>query len=499
MPNVRVRFAPSPTGFFHAGSARTLLFNWLFARRHGGQFILRIEDTDRRRYREGALQDMLESMRWLGLDWDEGPEVGGPYGPYFQSQRLPLYHEYAQKLVESGHAYKCYCSPERLKQMREEQKRRRESLGYDRHCRELTAKERAEKEAEGIVPVVRLKVPLTGETSFYDLIRGPISMKNSQMDDFVLLKSDGFPTYHLANVVDDHLMEISHIMRADEWIPSTPRHVLMYNAFGWTPPLYAHLPVILAPTGKGKMSKRKTVGTDGREYNVLLREFRAAGYLPEAMFNFLALVGWSYDDKTEILTREQIISHFDLDHISKSPAKFSYDKLDWLNGVYIRQLDANDLAMRIKPFLVRANRSADMDMVRRITPLIQERMVRLADAVALTDFFFADELRYDPQLLIQKGMSVDQSRQVLAESQQILGTVPTFDETAIEEALRAKAKEMGLKTRQFFGTLRIATTGKEVSPPLFGSLAVLGREKVLTRIVRAHEMLASTGNCSCSR
>ncbi|MGB9879596.1 MAG: glutamate--tRNA ligase, partial [Anaerolineae bacterium] len=296
MSTIRVRYAPSPTGYLHAGGARTCLFNWLFARRHNGRFILRIEDTDRTRYQERSLADLLEGLRWLGLDWDEGPEVGGPYGPYFQSQRLPLYQEYAQKLLESGHAYKCYCSQERLQQLRAEAGRRKQTTGYDRHCRELTSKERAQKEAEGIVPVIRLKVPLEGETSFHDLIRGTISMKNSQMDDFILLKSDGYPTYHLANVVDDHLMEISHIMRADEWIPSTPRHVLMYRAFGWTPPLYAHLPVILSPTGKGKMSKRKTIGSDGQEYPVLIREFRAAGYLPEALFNFLALVGWSYDD-----------------------------------------------------------------------------------------------------------------------------------------------------------------------------------------------------------
>jgi len=489
MSKVRVRFAPSPTGYFHVGGARTCLFNWLFARRHGGQFILRIEDTDRTRYQEEALSDLLEGLRWLGLDWDEGPEVGGPYGPYFQSERLHLYQEYAQKLLDMGYAYKCYCSPERLQQMREEQQRRGENIGYDRHCRELTAQERAEKEAQGIVPVVRLKVPLSGETAFHDLIRGRISIKNSQMDDFVLLKSDGFPTYHLANVVDDHLMKISHIMRADEWISSTPRHVLMYKAFGWTPPLYAHLPVILNPSGKGKMSKRKTVGADGREYNVLVHEFREAGYLPEAMFNFLALVGWSYDDKTDILTREQIISHFDLDRISKSPAAFSYDKLDWMNGVYIRQLDVEDLARRIKPFLDRANLNADMDTVRRITPLIQKRLVKLSDAVALTDFFFVDELHYDPQLLIQKKMTVAQARQVLDESHRVLSALPSFDEDAIEKALRAKAEEMGLKARQFFGTLRIAITGKKVAPPLFGTLAILGREKVLRRIARARAML----------
>jgi glutamyl-tRNA synthetase len=489
MRNVRVRYAPSPTGYLHAGGARSCLFNWLFARHHGGTFVLRIEDTDRTRYYERSVSDLLSSLRWLGLDWDEGPEAGGPYGPYSQSQRLPLYQEYAQKLVASGDAYRCYCSPARLKEMRAEQRYKGSPLGYDRHCRELTARERAEREAEGIVPVIRLKVPLEGETCFNDLIRGRICMQNNQMDDFVLLKSDGFPTYHLANVVDDHTMEISHIMRADEWIPSTPRHAAMYRAFGWTPPLYAHLPVILSPAGKGKMSKRKFVAADGREYNVMIREFRAAGYLPEALFNFLALVGWSYDDKTELLTREQMIERFDLDHISKSPAKFSYDKLDWMNGVYIRQLAVDDLAARLKPFLDRAKVSTDLETVQRITPLIRERLVRLTDAVAMTDFIFADELHYDPQLLIQKGTTAAQAGQVLAESQQILSSASSFDEATIEPPLRAKAEEMGLKARQFFGTLRIATTGKEVAPPLFGTLAVLGQEKVLARIARARELL----------
>jgi glutamyl-tRNA synthetase len=490
MSGVRVRFAPSPTGYFHAGSARSLLFNWLFARRHDGQFILRIEDTDRTRYHEEALPDMLDGMRWLGLDWDEGPEVGGPYGPYSQSQRLDLYQEYAQKLLHLGEAYRCYCSLEALDHMREEQQQRRQPSGYDRRCRELTAEQRAEKEAQGIVPVVRLRVPLSGETSFHDLIRGEIRVQNARLDDLVLLKSDGFPTYHLAVVVDDHLMAISHVLRADEWIPTTPHRMLIYRAFGWTPPLYAHLPVILSPTGRGKMSKRKTISADGREFNVLIHEFRAAGYLPEAMFNFLALTGWSYDDKTEILTREQIIQHFDLDHVSSSAAKFSYDKLDWMNGMYIRSLEVDDLAGRILPFLCRAGLNADADTARRITPLIQERITTLADAVAWTDFFFVDELDYAGELLIQKKMTAKQADRVLAESHHILQALPTFDEMEIEGALRAKAEEMELKARQFFGTLRIATTGKKVAPPLFGTLAILGREKVLARITRARELLA---------
>ena len=497
MTQIRVRYAPSPTGYLHAGGARSCLFNWLFARHHHGTFILRIEDTDRTRFYKSSLSDIMESLRWLGLDWDEGPEVGGPYGPYLQSERLPLYQKFAQELIDSGHAYKCYCSSERLRSLREQQKAtthgddlaaRAKHFGYDRHCRELTAQQRSDLESSGIVPVVRLKVPLEGQTCFRDLIRGRICMRNDQMDDFVLLKSDGYPTYHLANVVDDHAMEISHIMRADEWIPSTPRHVIMYDAFGWAPPLYAHLPVILSPTGQGKMSKRKLVGEDGREYNVRVREFRSAGYLAEAMFNFLALVGWAFDGKTDMLTREQIVSAFDLDHVSKSPAKFTYDKLDWMNGMYIRQLDVDDLAKRLEPFFASAGVKVDAETVRRMTPLIRERMVKLTDCVGLTDFFFVDELHYDAQLLIQKGMTADQARQVLADSQDLL-RVTEFAETALEPVLRAKSEQVGLKARQFFGTLRIAVTGREVAPPLFGTMEILGRDKVLARISRARELL----------
>ncbi len=486
-----MRFAPSPTGYFHLGSARSLLFNWLFARRHGGAFILRIEDTDRTRYHEEAVSDMLDGMRWLGLDWDEGPEVDGPYGPYYQSQRLSLYQDYAQRLLDSGHAYKCYCSLEDLEQMRREQQQRGLPSGYDRRCRTLTARQQAEREAQGMVPVIRLKVPLTGTTSFHDLIRGQIEVQNERLDDLVLLKSDGFPTYHLAVVVDDHLMRISHVLRADEWIPTTPHRILIYDALGWTPPLFAHLPIILSPTGQGKMSKRKTVDADGREYNVLIHEFRAAGYLPEAMFNFLALIGWAYDDKTEILTRQQIIQNFDLTHVSSAPAKFSYDKLDWMNGMYIRSLEVDDLAGRLLPFLSRVSLDVDVETVRRITPLVQERLTALADVVAWTDFFFTDKLDLEPESLIEKKMAAEQAIQVLEQSYQVLSELPTFDEQSIEDGLRAKAEEMGLKARQFFGTLRIAATGKRVAPPLFGTLAILGREKVLQRVARARELLVS--------
>lgn len=487
---VRVRFAPSPTGYFHVGGARTALYNWLFARHHGGTFILRIEDTDRQRYHPEALEDLFTSLRWLGLEWDEGPEVGGDYGPYFQSERLEIYQRYARQLVEEGHAYYCYCSPERLAAMREEQRRRGEPPGYDRHCRNLTAKERAEYEAQGIVPVVRLKVPLEGTTTFEDVLRGTTTVENRTLDDLVLLKSDGFPTYHLANVIDDHLMEITHIMRGDEWLPSVPKHVLIYRAFGWEPPIYAHLPVILSPTGKGKMSKRKTVGPDGREYAVLVKDFRAAGYLPEALVNYLARLGWGYDDKTEIFSREELIAHFDLDGINRSPAAFSYDKLEWMNGVYIRSLDPDDLAARLIPFYREDGLEVDPEVVRRLVPLINERIKTLRDAVPLTRFIFVEDVEpEDPTWLIGKKLNAAESLHALKEARTVLAALPDFEEATLEEALRGLAERLGVKTGSLFGILRVAVTGQKVAPPLFGSLSLVGRERVLRRIDRALSML----------
>ncbi|MGQ9568983.1 MAG: glutamate--tRNA ligase [Anaerolineae bacterium] len=487
---VRVRFAPSPTGYFHVGSARSALFNYLFARHHGGVFILRIEDTDRSRYHPGALEDILSSLKWLGLDWDEGPEVGGAYGPYFQSQRLSIYQEHARRLVEEGRAYPCYCSRERLAALREEQARRGAPQGYDRHCRHLTARERAEAEARGIVPVVRLKVPLEGETSFHDVIRGDITVQNHQLEDAVLLKSDGFPTYHLANVVDDHLMEITHILRADEWLASVPLHVILYDALGWTPPVYAHLPVILDPSGKGKMSKRKTVGPGGQTYHVLVRDFRAQGYLPEAMFNFLALLGWSYDDKTEVMTREELVQRFSLERVRPAPSAFSYQKLEWMNGVYIRQLAPEALTERLVPFLARGLGMPEEAVrarpeLRGIAPLVQERLKTLSEVVRWVDFLFTDGLvDYDVGLLLQK-VSAEEARRALRAALEALRGLDPFDVAHLEQVLRGLMQEVGLKAGPFFGLIRVAVTGKQVAPPLFESLALLGKERTLRRLEHA--------------
>ena len=480
---VRVRIAPSPTGYFHVGSARTALFNWLFARKHGGKFIVRIEDTDRTRFDPEAVADTVASLRWLGLDWDEGPEVGGDYGPYVQSERLRLYQHHADWLVQEGHAYRCYCSPVRLEALRELQRANKEQIGYDRHCRNLTAAERAEAEAQGLVPVVRLRTPMEGQVTFSDVVYGAITVENQTLEDLVLLKSDGFPTYHLAVVVDDHLMEISHILRGDEWLPTVPQRIHLYQALGWEPPIYAHLPLILAPSGKGKLSKRHG--------GVEIREFRREGYLPEAMINYLARVGWSYDDKTEIFQREELVRYFDLSGINKSPARFSYERLEWMNGYYIRQMPTDELTRRLVPFMVEAGYRITASDLEPVVPLIQERIKTLADVVDKAAFFFKEELAYDADLLIGKKMTAAESLAALQRTRETVAALPDFEVETTEQALRSLADELGLKAGPLFGIVRVAVTGERVSPPLFETMAVLGRNRAISRLDRAIEVLTT--------
>lgn len=482
---VRVRYAPSPTGYPHVGNIRTALFNWLFARHYGGGFIVRVEDTDVVRKVRGAVEEILDSLRWLGMDWDEGPEVGGNYGPYFQSQRLEFYHPVARQLVEEGYAYPCYCSPQRLEEMRAEQVRRKQAPGYDRRCRNLSQKERAQFEAQGITPVIRFQTPLGGQTKFRDLIRGEVVFTNRTLDDFVLLKSDGYPTYHLANVVDDHLMQISHVLRADEWLASTPRHILLYQALGYEPPQFAHLPMILG-TDRSKLSKRHGA--------VSVMEYRRQGYLPEAMVNFLALLGWSLDDKTELLSREELIRYFSLERLSKTAAIFNGDKLYWMNGVYLRQLDLEEFIRVAKPFLEeglppQVERPLPADYVRRVLPLEQERAKTLSEIPELVEFFFIDDLTYNADLLLGGGISKEMAVRALAVSLERLQALEPFDTASLENSLRPSATELGLKTGELFGLLRVATTGRTAAPPLFETMAVLGKERCLRRIEAAIQRL----------
>ncbi|MDD5082183.1 MAG: glutamate--tRNA ligase [Dehalococcoidales bacterium] len=478
---VRVRFAPSPTGYPHVGNIRTALFNWLFARHHGGSFIVRIEDTDVARKVEGAVEAILDGLRWLGLDWDEGPVVGGDYGPYFQSQRLDRYHEATRRLISQGNAYNCYCSPQRLEEMRAEQTKNKQPPGYDRQCRNLSREECARAEAAGVVPVVRFKTPLAGQTRFQDLIRGEVVFENSTIDDFVLLKSDGYPTYHLANIVDDHFMEISHVMRAEEWLSSTPRHVLLYQAMGFDPPQFAHLPMILGPD-RSKLSKRHGA--------VSIIEYREQGYLPETMFNFLSLLGWSLDDKTEIMSRSEVVRDFSLERISRTAAIFNKDKLDWMNGLYIRKLSPEEFVQRALPFLDKGlspevKRPLSLDYVRQIMPLVQERAKILTELADLTGFLFVDQLDYKPDLLVGKGMTPESTIKALEAGRAKLQESAVFEIEALEMAFRPLADALGLKTGQFFGTLRVAITGRTVSPPLFQTMVVLGRERCQQRIEAA--------------
>jgi glutamyl-tRNA synthetase len=478
---VRTRFAPSPTGFLHIGSLHTALFAWLFARHNHGSFVLRIEDTDQARRIEGSVEAIMDGMKWLGLDWDEGPEVAGPYGPYFQSERLELYHRAAEELVAGGHAYHCYCSTERLDLMRQMQTQRKQPPGYDRHCRSLDPREKAQKEAEGVTPVVRFKMPLAGQTAFHDLIWGDVTFDNRLLDDFVLLKSDGFPTYHLANVVDDHEMRMSHVIRAEEWLSSTPRHVLLYAALGYEPPRFAHLPLLIG-SDRAKLSKRHG--------SVHVGEYRDDGYLPEAMMNYLAILGWSLDDKTELFSRQELIEKFSLERVGKTAAIFNPDKLGWINGVYLRKLSLDDFTQRAMPFLerdlpVEVPRPLSLDRVREVLPLVQERVKVLKEVAPLTRYFFTDVTDYDPKLLIGKDTTAESITRALKVARERLAAQNPFDATALEQMLRPLAAELGLKTGQLFGALRTAVSGETATPPLFQMMAVLGREVTLKRVDEA--------------
>ena len=471
--SVRVRFAPSPTGALHPGSARTVLFNYLFARKHGGSFILRIEDTDQSRFDPHSLESILAGIRWLGLGWDEGPDVGGDSGPYFQSERLDLYRAMVQRLVDAGDAYPCFCTPQRLEQLRQEQRRSGKPTRYDRHCLGLSQEEIKARMDAGEIPVIRMKVP-DGQTVVSDLVRGDTTFDNATQDDQVLLKSDGFPTYHLASVVDDHEMQISHVIRGDEWLASSAKHVLLYRMFGWEPPVFVHLPVVLGPD-KAKLSKRHGAAS--------ILEFRDLGYLPEAMVNFLAFLGWSPGTGEELFTLEQLVDAFELEKIQDSPAVFDQAKLDSVNGLHIRALSPDDFAERIAPFVPELSPS----LRAAAAPLVQTRIQRLTEAKGLLDF-----LVHRPESLPDAVVPTDKD---LAATIAVLREVRTLFETeevgeAMEPALRRLAQERGWKPGELFMTLRVALTGTTVTPPLLPSARLLDRAECLVRIDLAIDKLS---------
>jgi glutamyl-tRNA synthetase len=486
----RVRFAPSPTGHLHLGGARVALYDFLIARQTGGQFILRIEDTDTKRYVQGAEEEFINSLKWLGIQWDEGPDIGGPYGPYRQSEKKEIYLKYANQLIDEGKAFYCFCTPERLDLVRKEQQTRKENYHYDGTCRNIPLDEARQKVADGENHVIRFKTPQEGSTTVFDVIRGEITIENKNLDDYVLVKSDGLALYHLAAAVDDHLMKITHVIRGSEWLPTFPLHSLIHRAFGWEEPEWVHLSVFLKPNGKGKMSKRETVEALKDGYSIFIKDLEELGYLPEAIINWIALMGWSYDDKTEYFTMQDLIEKFSLKHLNPSPAAINFQKFDYFNGLHIRHLTDSDLVDRVTPFLEKENIFADKETLIKIAPIIKERLVTLDEISEWVRFFFKD-ISYQPEELIGKNMSIEQTREVLDQSQNILKIVDPFTIEACEIPLRNYVENSDLSLGQVFGVIRMAITGQKVSPPLFESMEILGKDKSLQRIETALKLLDS--------
>jgi len=486
---VRVRYAPSPTGLQHIGSMRTALINYLFARSMGGIFVLRLEDTDRTRFSETYVQNLYDTFKWLGFYWDEGPDIGGHYGPYIQSERFSLYQEHAKKLLDAGMAYYCFCSEERLSSLRTTQEGSDSAdLGYDRHCRNIDPKEAASRVAAGEKAVIRLKIPLEGTTRFHDLVLGDIEWKNEDVSpDPVLLKSDGFPTYHLANIVDDHLMRITHVMRAQEWIPSAPFHIIMYDAFGWAPPQLIHLPMVLGPDGH-KLSKRHGA--------TAVDEFRKKGYLPEALINYVSHLGCSFEEGRDIFPLADLERLFKIEKLNKAPAVFDYQKLEWYNGQYIRMKDDAALAELVLPFLAQEAlvsvqpTETQRALVLAAMPLVKERLKFLSDAPAMMRYLFEEPPVPAAEEFIPKKLDRARAAGLLAAAGALLSSCDLADLPATEAKYRAEAERLGAKFGDLMMPLRVAVTGSRVSPPLFESVRLIGIEKALSRVERAKKRLS---------
>jgi glutamyl-tRNA synthetase len=475
---VRVRFAPSPTGDLHVGNIRTALFDWAYARHTGGTFVFRIEDTDRERVTDQYIAAAGETLKWLGLTWDEGPEVGGPHGPYLQSQRLDIYQDWAERFLSQGDAYRCYCSAEELESRREAAKQANRAPGYDGACRELTDEAIARFEGEGRKPVIRMRMP-EGKTTFTDLIRGEVTFEHEFVPDFVLMRADGSPLYTLAVAVDDILMKITHILRGEDLLSSTPRQIRVYQAMGVKEseyPFFAHLPFVMG-SDNAKLSKRNG--------EVSIAWYRERGFLPEAICNYLALLGWSPGDDREDVTLQELAELFDVSRVNSSPARFDIKKLEAINGEKIRKMDLEDLLHRSIPFLTEAKvisgRSEEIEVVRKALPLIQERIITLSEVVPMVRFLFGDGVEVEAESLTK--ISEPETKEVLRSALQALSAIDGWNEGSIESALRlALIEGMGLKPRLAFTPVRIAVTGSHVSPPLFESLSLLGKERTLARI-----------------
>ena len=488
---IRTRYAPSPTGDPHVGNIRAALFSWAFARANGGQFILRIEDTDRNRIVETSVQAIMDSLTWLGIDWDEGPGKGGPHEPYFQSQRLPLYTKAAESLIERQRAYRCFCSAERLDQLRAAQSAARKPPGYDGLCRALTTDE-SSRRARTEPFVIRFAMNKTGKTVLHDLIRGDIEFDNALQDDFVILKTDGYPTYHLGVIVDDTEMEISHAIRGDEWISSAPKHIQLYDALGWTAPEWVHLPLILGPDHK-KLSKRSG--------DTAVLDYRDNGYLPAAMINFLAFLGWSLDDKTSLVSVDDLVKHFSIERIVPNPAVFDIERLNFLNGHYIREMSEQDFRAAITDWCTRTlppsvPRPIDPNVIAQVSPLLRERTPRLNEIVPLIEFLFGFEApNYEIATLIERVADAAQARHVVDVALAALDAVSEADWTAeaIQTAIRGMEEPLSLKLRKFVSLLYVAEMGRAQGIPLFDSMALLGRTRSLARLRTARAKLEHAG------
>lgn len=481
----RVRFAPSPTGHVHLGSARTALYDYLIARQTGGQFILRIEDTDRKRLVEGAEEELINSLHWLGMDWDEGPDKDGPYGPYRQSERKEIYLKYARELIEKGAAYYCFCTPERLSQVRQEMQKKKLPPHYDGFCRNLSKAEAEERVKNGEPHVIRFKSPKEGTTVVKDLLRGEIAFENFTLDDFILVKSDGWALYHLAAIVDDYLMKITHVIRGSEWLPTSPLHSLIWKAFGWQEPEWVHLSVFLKPSGKGKMSKREAAELSNDGYSIFIKNLEDLGYLPEAVINWVALMGWSYDDHTEFFTLNDLVEKFSLNKLNPSPAAINFSKLDYFNKEHIKVLSNEDLAGRIQPFFLKAGYQASITDLVTIAPVIKERITTLDDSVEMCAFLFKDTISHDREALTIKDKSTEDTRHFGEDSLKILEGITAWEPAALEAKFTAYMDKEGLTPRELLSFLREAISGQRVTPPLFESMQVLGKEKTIQRLKEA--------------